>query len=392
MVLMLAAVGDALGFPIESGYPKNIQRFVEWKAPSGFKILRGEYSDDTQLTLAMARSIWEGEFQPEYFAYVELPLWIYYQKGAGKSSLNAAMNLLSPRIQWHSNIYPGYEEAGGTGAAMRVSPIALVAKDLKRLTLEVTYSTLITHGHPLAFVGSIGIASTMLFLKISNSLNPEALADFLLKAFQEALRIFRYDKQVLIWRKNIKEDFENAFRRLYEDYLRKVRKIKIYNSYENFCEEVGEFKKPGNAFSSTLCSIFILMKYDSEPVRGLLIAANTRGTDTDTIASMSGALFGFKSISEDDISSLKELIFSLQDRNYLKKLEEELLSGGKKKEIDRDSVRKYAMKLEQKLKIGDLPKDPHPIFGELRKISESETYITVHSSIGQTLHFKKGRL
>ena len=72
--LVSFAVGDALGWPNErramsSSYNKNyISNFKEWQKKSGGRywwhneiIMPGEYSDDTQLTLAIARSLLSGQ-------------------------------------------------------------------------------------------------------------------------------------------------------------------------------------------------------------------------------------------------------------------------------------------------------------------------------------------
>ena len=100
--LLCSTVGDALGWPTEFLKPTNghkpqfrlpVKDFVSWEKLVGGKwwgyderIGQGEYSDDTQLTLAVARSIAEtGQFEPGRFAYEELPLWLQYERGGGKS-------------------------------------------------------------------------------------------------------------------------------------------------------------------------------------------------------------------------------------------------------------------------------------------------------------------
>jgi ADP-ribosylglycohydrolase len=90
------AVGDALGWPNE--FPghrtKPATRFIEWEKLVGGRfwgyrdrILPGEYSDDTQLTLALARSVLRtGGLDVEKFAYEELPLWLQYERGGADRS------------------------------------------------------------------------------------------------------------------------------------------------------------------------------------------------------------------------------------------------------------------------------------------------------------------
>lgn len=96
-----AAIGDALGWPNE--FSKNEKRdagpenkFYRWKRYTGGRywrhdeeILAGEYSDDTQMILAVARSIITGEWEKN-FSTVELPFWLEYERGGGRAVKNAA--------------------------------------------------------------------------------------------------------------------------------------------------------------------------------------------------------------------------------------------------------------------------------------------------------------
>src|SRR5258708_37818829 len=87
-----AAVGDALGWPQEAR--SNIvggqkardvppqPRFRSWRRNSGTQYARyqetieaGEYSDDTQLLLAVARSCLTGRNWLTWLTRVELPAW-----------------------------------------------------------------------------------------------------------------------------------------------------------------------------------------------------------------------------------------------------------------------------------------------------------------------------
>lgn len=141
--LAFSAIGDALGWPTEFGrYPKDVRKrfsknylsdFVEWEKLVGGrywgykeKIKEGEYSDDTQLSLSVARCIDEnGDFKPKKFAYLELPLWLSYEKGGGRSIKTAARSIIYTKREWIGNFYVRgdifYRNAGANGAAMRVS-------------------------------------------------------------------------------------------------------------------------------------------------------------------------------------------------------------------------------------------------------------------------------
>jgi ADP-ribosylglycohydrolase len=99
--LIGGAASDALGWITEFVRgPDHLRklygtdRVVEyrsWEKTTGGRfnaytdyISKGEYSDDTQLTLAVARSLRsDGSVDIEHFAKRELPLWLGYARGAG---------------------------------------------------------------------------------------------------------------------------------------------------------------------------------------------------------------------------------------------------------------------------------------------------------------------
>ncbi|MCD6133559.1 MAG: ADP-ribosylglycohydrolase family protein, partial [Deltaproteobacteria bacterium] len=178
--LILSAVGDSLGWPLEFKKQKpkrKVESFIKWKKSVGGKwwgyedeISPGEYSDDTQLTLSVARSIRSnGEFDPNYFAYLELPLWLNYERGGGKSIKSAARNLIKRKTLWFNNFYRTkevrYFNAGANGAAMRNLPIALVNMDNeKRFIVDTIKNSLITHGHPRGIIGSLLMGAAQMYL------------------------------------------------------------------------------------------------------------------------------------------------------------------------------------------------------------------------------------
>ena len=120
-----AAIGDALGFITEfmrspTDIRKNynvdkLNRFVRWERvttyPRKGQYIRlplppGTYSDDTQLTLATARSIEaNGFFNANTFSKFELPLWLEYELGGGSGTKAAARNLLNKDVSWYNNFY-----------------------------------------------------------------------------------------------------------------------------------------------------------------------------------------------------------------------------------------------------------------------------------------------
>jgi len=180
--LKLAAIGDALGWITEfernndtlhSKYGEDyITKFHDWEKQVGGRfygyrdrIKAGSYSDDTQLLLAVARSINEKGFVDQnYFSKVELPNWLLYARGAGRTIKNAARKIERKSAKWNKNFFTfkvgkktvDYRQSGANGAAMRVLPIALANfGDLDKIKLQIFENSIITHGHPRAILGAM---------------------------------------------------------------------------------------------------------------------------------------------------------------------------------------------------------------------------------------------
>ena len=96
-------------------------------------------------------------FDVETFARIELPVWLSYALGGGRASKAAAKNLGKPRTLWYANTFPGWADAGGNGAAMRIQPHVWASRDLDGddYMLGVVADSVCTHGHPRAIVGSL---------------------------------------------------------------------------------------------------------------------------------------------------------------------------------------------------------------------------------------------
>jgi ADP-ribosylglycohydrolase len=164
--ILLSAIGDALGWITEFEKSKEsvlskygidkIESFYDWKKFVGGRfngyldcISAGSYSDDTQLMLCVARSIKiNKEVDNNYFAKAELPTWLNYSRGAGRTIKNAAIKIERKSASWFNNFFSysvgdqkfDYREAGANGAAMRILPIALVNyKNFENLKYNIFY-------------------------------------------------------------------------------------------------------------------------------------------------------------------------------------------------------------------------------------------------------------
>lgn len=118
--LIGAAIGDALGWPNEqnskniSKNKNSIRTYVEWNRRAGGrywpheeKICVGEYSDDTQLIIATARSLLRGRQWSNFFRQAELPAWLKYRPVLLHSQREPyiRLHMHSGQSRWRSYFY-----------------------------------------------------------------------------------------------------------------------------------------------------------------------------------------------------------------------------------------------------------------------------------------------
>jgi ADP-ribosylglycohydrolase len=352
--MAFSSVGDALGWPTEFGrYPSTVLKqfgknyltdFVEWEKIVGGrywgyreKIGKGDYSDDTQLTLSVARSVNEhGDFQPDKFAYFELPFWLSYERGGGRSIKTAARSLAQTRKGWMSNFYSqgaiSYRNAGANGAAMRILPIALVnMKDADRLYRDAFRNSIVTHGHPRAILGSIIYASAISLLLRESSFRSRDLCEYLHDVIAHSSESLEGHDFVQEWVKEWDKTplngvkFKDAFEKTKGEATKYLKGIsqKIDSVDREYYEFTGALdpRFRGSAISTVLVGLYLFSKYLDEPMKAILAAVNMLASDTDTIANFVGGLFG----ARYGLSVVpRELLDRLQDRQYILKTAENL--------------------------------------------------------------------
>jgi ADP-ribosylglycohydrolase len=304
--LILGGSADALGWRNESASTttkrKPIFALQSWAKRIGRvggywdRIEPGEYSDDTQLTLAVARCISpDGTYDPDRFVRVELPYWLSYERGGGRTIRAAARNALgNPNVTWHTNIFDGYYESGANGAAMRVLPFALI-RDQRAMIQAVWQNTLATHGHPRAVIGALVMAYSLHHF-MYEEYSPESL----IRAIQEFIAALEPPVQpdFVEWMK--RADERNQFRTVFGSTKREMKKSmdiafsKQHLPPSDVLGELGAFDKrtKGSGIGTVAAAHYFFFKYSKDPVRAVVEAANAFGADTDTIAKLCGDILG----------------------------------------------------------------------------------------------------
>ena len=338
---LVSAVGDSLGWPLEFKKKKgeDIEKFINWNKLVGGKwwgyidqIQSGEYSDDTQLNLSVARSInSSGIFDPEYFGYLELPLWLNYERGGGRSIKTAAKNILKKKAMWYSNFYKtnqvSYYNAGANGAAMRNLPIALLGiKDQKRFVIDSVKNSIITHGHPRAIIGSILIGAAIIYFLRENDFKIKEFEKFILDILESSFEIANEDPILKRWMKEISNgtNYNIKYKKSIDEAKEFILNIKNYLTkddydYYNLTKSFRpEFK--GSGISTTANAIYMAIKYLDKPFGAIIKTINMVGSDTDTIGNFVGSIIGAHYGNIIEKSKLYNLITQIQDKNYFEEI------------------------------------------------------------------------
>ena len=173
-VLLGTAVGDALGVPFETKLVNN-PALNDWDGRTFLgsehhKLLPGQFSDDTQMSLIVAASLIANDgFNPEDLAkrYVD---WMASgeARGWGKTTLMAVQNLMAGKHWSESGIAGSY----GNGTAMRAAPFGVYYRnDLETLVKVVKIDSAITHVSEDAEAGALAIALAAAYAALNETEN-----------------------------------------------------------------------------------------------------------------------------------------------------------------------------------------------------------------------------
>jgi poly(ADP-ribose) glycohydrolase ARH3 len=226
------------------------------------------YTDDTHMTIGIAESLvechgFDGAHMANCFIknYRKEP-WRGYGPGPPK-----VFRLIESGQPWDKAaglVYPG--GSFGNGSAMRVAPVGLLFwEEQVRLREVSSRSSLITHSHPLGIEGAVLQASAIALAVAASSEVPLDSRSFLSRLLAEATE------------------------EVYRDKLIKMESLLEHP--ENRSEVVYQLGNGIEAFNSVPTAIFAFLSHPQD-FHSAIIYAISLGGDTDTIASMAGAISG----------------------------------------------------------------------------------------------------
>lgn len=345
-----AAFGDAIGFTTEladkalvkrrTGTAGPVSTTVPWQRLVGGKfgvlveLPAGTYSDDTQLRLATSRCIrHDGHFDIESLAKIELPVWLGYSLGSGLGSKAAATSLCSSATTWYSNFFRTekaiYVHGGGNGAAMRVQPHVWCATDLFNTDTylpDVVRNAVATHGHVRGIAGALLHAVALAFVFREGRLPaPEewpAFATAITKLPQMVdrdsdLKTFwlpTWETESAITIDQAAHAVASEWADICGDALRHGLASK--RDYQHVVEELGGLRpdQRGSGLKSalfSLCAVWAMRSHSPDEI--LEAVANLLSSDTDTIATMAGALLGALPNQLEPTGELQDKQFIIAD-------------------------------------------------------------------------------
>jgi len=324
-----AAWADARGFPAEFGRsaPSVQRRLSDEPAAETFgwtrrvggrlgptvRLPAGTYSDDTQLRLATSRCIRStGRFDVECFSKIELPVFLAYGLGMGRGTRAAAQHLGRRTSRWNSNFFDvrasRYVEGGGNGAAMRIQPHVWASRGGDdQLLPDVLRNAVTTHGHPRGILGAAFHALSLRDALRSGTIPAPHDWNGLVQRTARVPEVMSGDEALVerwipFWEQATGRPWPRAAAvtaNEIEQFVATAARASaasgsLADRYERLCARLGAFdpESRGAGHLSAVLALWLAWEGRDRPLEALVAAAELRGSDTDTIATMAGAILG----------------------------------------------------------------------------------------------------
>ncbi len=357
-VLFGCSIADALGWTTEFIKSKEQLRkiygtdcvtdFRTWEKRTGGRfntyidiVQPGEYSDDTQLMLCTARSLYpDGSCNMDHFSKLELPLWLDYSRGAGRTITIAAKAIQRKSATWNNNFFQikrgedvvDYRHAGANGAAMRIAPIVLANGDqFNKIYNEIWKNTIVTHGHPRAIIGALLYGKALQLVLHKGLVSAQELLTELM-FFTNTAQIPEHDILIMSWLQQWNELNECDFGTVFRDTLDETKSSlllisrSLNSKIHDIVESLGCFNRStkGSGTGTALAAIAVYCKYGDSYEKSITQAVNMLGADTDTIGLMVGGLVGarsgYNSIPDRWVTKLQDFSYFLRVAKSLIKI------------------------------------------------------------------------
>jgi len=291
------AIGDALGMPSE-GLSKNeiIEKYgiiTDYTTPKNHfrNILEaGEYTDDTEQTICIIKSITKDGFNKDIFINELINWYKNNPVGIGPTSQKSIEYLIN-------NNYNGVDSKT-CGAAMRVSPLGLYYYDnIEELKTKIIESSKLTHNNNEAIAGALAIGYIVSYcFKYCGDMSSSYL-----------------DKNRLLM------ETSNFIKEFSVEFAEKINHISNLKSIEEGYKLFGTGMDAIECVPSAILTFYLTDDFKT----GMIYAVNAGG-DTDSLGSIYGAIagtcYGINSIPKKWIDGIKNKNYLMNLADYLTNL------------------------------------------------------------------------
>lgn len=305
--LIGGAVGDALGAATEGytareildifgGTVRTYKTAPRERTTSHLK--PGQYTDDTEMSLALARSIIDyGGFDVESLTkrFIEWYNTPGFARSRGPSSERACLALNMDRPWYLSGV-----NTASDGSAMRAPPLGLLhgSDSMDQLLLDVYKSTIITHRDYRAVAGTAAVAASVIYAREHKDIKHNQFIDFVadFTRLAESLALAKLNQE--------QEDPLSA----------RLENLKLIMSMprKKALEELDHTS--GCYVCEVVPAAFYHYLTNTNDFHEAIVSAANAGGDTDTLATIVGALSG----ANLGLSKIpEELLEDLEDRDEI---------------------------------------------------------------------------
>lgn len=299
------AIGDAIGVPIETEHRSKLllSPVTKMLGYGNHDVDKGTWSDDTALTLATMDSISSTE-KLDYTDMAErFCEWINNAKytatneifGIGTTTKEALMRFWNDKIDAVKCGGKGVGE-NGNGSLMRMMPIAFYCyyKELDNISIYeiVSRSSSITHAHEISIMGCYIYVKYLIYILNGNDK-------------KTSLKYIK--KQEYPW---FNEETKKEYSRILNDNIETL--------------DIEDISSSGYIVYTLESVLWTILNTNS--FNQAIIGAINLGEDTDTIGaitgSIAGILYGYDSINEEWINTLKNKEYlDYMSRKFTNKME-----------------------------------------------------------------------
>ena len=323
--LLLGALGDAIGYPIEF-LPEAAIDGIAYKSTLRFKDLITKnlvVSDDTQMTLFTLEALLGEPIDIIDSVYNHYLDWLWtqiYAEDPRKAFDSPNVSRIKNEEVLHYQRAPGFtcmsalgsgrkgtlddriNDSKGCGGVMRLSPIAIYYAynnkySIDEISMLGTESSAITHGHDMSMLASYHL--TNLLVRIIRSPN---------RSLQENVRDSLTDTINKLSSLNYVED--------YKQLIEKSIELSKLNKNDREC--IHELGEGWIAEEAVAIAIFASLKYSNKPKEALLCSVNHKG-DSDSTGMITGIILG---LYLDDVLEFEDLFIKIDVYNIVLQLME----------------------------------------------------------------------